>query len=288
MIRRLCVVGLGLMGGSLAMAARRRGAAAEVVGYARRAATRGRALEMGLLDSTFGDPAEAVRDADLIVFCVPVMTIPSLVGACRGAWAPGAVVTDVASTKAWLTREVKRVLGTGPAMFVGSHPMAGSEEAGIEAAREDLYDGAMVVVTTEPEDDAAAVDRVGAFWEAVGARVARRSPDEHDRVVARTSHLPHMAAAALVTRVLGSDDGMNTGPFCAGGFRDSSRIAEGGESMWHDIVRTNRTALLAELAAYGGLLAGLERAVRDEDFETVRQFLARGRELRIRWREEQL
>lgn len=274
-VRRLAVLGLGLMGGSLALAARRRGLAAHVSGYARRAATRAQALAAGAVDAAFDDPADAVRGADLVVLCTPVLTMEGLLRACRDALAPGALVTDVGSTKRVLVDTLDMLLRERDAAFVGSHPMCGSEQSGFDVADEGLYEGAMVIVTPAAGTAEDAVGRVSRFWEGVGGRVRVMSPDAHDRTIARTSHLPHLVAAALAVTV--GRDGAGAGPYCGSGFRDTSRVAEGSEDMWHDIVKSNDRAILDELGAYERVLVQVRELVAAGDFEGVRRFLASAR-----------
>ncbi|MBM4144183.1 MAG: prephenate dehydrogenase/arogenate dehydrogenase family protein [Lentisphaerae bacterium] len=280
-VNRLAVMGLGLMGGSLALAAKRRNAAASVRGWSRRAETRRAALERGVADRVFERAEEAVADADLVVFCTPVLSIPGLVEACAPRLAADSVVTDVGSTKGWLTERVAPLFAATRSVFVGSHPMAGSEEAGIEAARADLYEGATVVLTpprgapVRPADGPLreAMGRVDAFWRALGARVVRLSPAEHDAVVARTSHLPHLAAAALVSAVCREKD-REVADFCGPGFRDTTRVAAGSAEIWRDILESNRDAVAAELEAYGAVVDDLRRMVAARDFDGLSRFLS--------------
>jgi len=269
---RVAILGLGLMGGSLGLALRRGGAAPRVYGYARREETRRQALARGVADRVFEDPAEAVRGVETAVLCVPVLAIPELARRCTGAFDRGCVVTDVGSTKAELVREMDRVLRDSPAEFVGSHPIAGSEASGIEASRADLYEGAVVVVTPSPGREHAAA-RVVSLWESVGARTVILEAGEHDRCIARTSHLPHLVAAMLVSSV--DRDGCETVRDLLGkGFRDTTRIAGGSEEIWHDVVRSNRAAVRDELEAFGAVLDRVRRMIEQEDFEGIRAFLA--------------
>ncbi len=276
-IGRLAIVGLGLMGGSLGLAARRRGAVRCVSAYARRAQTREAALARGVADEVHGSVRQAVAGCDLAVFCVPVLAIPDLVAEAGPALPDGCVVTDVGSTKQELHRRIPPLLVGAAARYVGSHPIAGSDETGMEAAREDLYEGAVTVVT-DREGVEADVLRVGGFWESVGSRTVRMDPAEHDAVMAKTSHLPHLVAALLVRGALGSDAG--AAAFCGSGFRDATRIAAGSEDVWHDIVKTNGAAIGAELGLLARSIAGLKVMVDSGDFEGIRALLAECRQLR--------
>ena len=272
------ILGLGLMGGSLGLALRERGLA-RVTGYARRESTRRAAVRGRIVDVCHATPADAVRDADVAVFCTPVLTIPALIRECRDAFRPGCVVTDVGSTKANVQEKAEEALVGSRAVFVGSHPMAGSEKSGLEAARADLYDGAVTAVTQGAGADGAAVDRICRLWWGVGARVVRLAAAEHDALVARTSHLPHLLAALLV-KVAGRDRTDEVKAFCGAGFRDATRIAAGSPDMWHDIVKTNHAALIEELRVFGKELDALASMLEQRDYDRVKALLEHGRALR--------
>ena len=274
----VAIIGLGLMGGSLGLALRER-RVARVTGYARRPDTRHLATDGGFVDVCADSPAAAVADADIAVFCTPVLTIPSLIAECREAFRAGCVVTDVGSTKAMVQREAATALAGSRAVFVGSHPMAGSEKSGLDAARADLYDGAIAAVT--PGSDNAATERVCRLWQAVGSRVVRLEAAEHDALVARTSHLPHLVASLLVS-VAGRDPAAAASPFCGPGFRDTTRVAAGSPELWHDIVKSNRDALLTELKILDTELGALTAMLEHGDYEGIKTLLAKGRALRAR------
>ncbi|MFW6151923.1 MAG: prephenate dehydrogenase, partial [Verrucomicrobiota bacterium] len=214
-MKKLAIMGLGLMGGSIGLAAKKAGVAEVVAGYARREESRRLAMELGIVDKVYSGAAESVESADMAVFCVPVLAIPALAGDCKSGLSKGCIVTDVGSTKKQLETQMRSALeGTG-AVFVGSHPIAGSEMTGLSAARADLFEGAMVVVTEGEgkEKTEAVVD----MWSQFGARVCVMSSDRHDEILAKTSHLPHLLAAGLARHVLGAgdDDVQN---FCGSGF----------------------------------------------------------------------
>ena len=270
-MRKLTIIGLGLMGGSLGLTARRRGLADEVCGYARREANREEALAAGAVDTVCDTPADAIRGADLVVVCLPVYAICELVESCRDRFEPGCVVTDVGSTKTDIMARLTPLFADTPAPFIGSHPIAGSDAAGMAAARADLYDEAMVVVTPPGEPDAA-TERVVAFWQQLGAQTAVMTAAQHDAVMASTSHLPHLVAAMLVETVCRHED---VTPYCGTGFRDTTRVAGGSEEIWHDIVKSNQAAVLAELDAFGDVIDHVRSLVRDGDFSALRAFLAR-------------
>ncbi|OGV62344.1 MAG: hypothetical protein A2498_01380 [Lentisphaerae bacterium RIFOXYC12_FULL_60_16] len=282
MTERVAILGLGLMGGSLAMALRRRAPDIRITGYARRLETREEALRLGLVDGAADDPAQAVADATLVVCGVPVLAVPDLLASCRAALPAGCLVTDVGSTKAWLVRETDSLLAGGRAIFVGSHPIAGSDETGLSAAREELYQDAVVVVTPGAGTPPDAVGRIAAFWGLVGARCRVMTPDQHDQLVARTSHLPHVVAAALAQAVL-TDGPAGCEALCGTGFRDTTRVAGGSEDLWHDILKTNRQAVQAVLADFSGRLDEFRRLLERGDFEGIRAYLGRSRTVRRNW-----
>lgn len=281
-MRRVAIIGLGLMGGSIGLAAKARGLPWECVGYTRTAA-RGRiALRRGAVDRLAASPAEAVSEADIAVFCAPVESIARLVNDARPGLSRGTIVTDVASTRGVVDAQIPPLIrGTG-AVFVGSHPVAGSERQGIEAARADLYEGAMVLLTAPENPGAAAVGRVRKFWTALGAQCRLIESAAHDRVLARTSHLPHMVASLLAATVGRSGGRRDVGAFCGRGFADTSRVAEGSPEVWLDIVRTNRSNLANELQAFRAHLDRLIEALDGKDDAAVRQVLERGRAARRR------
>ena len=273
-MKHVAILGLGLMGGSLGLALKRRGLADCVSAYARRAETRARALDHGMVDEAFDDPEAAVRDADLTVVCVPILATVDLIRRCRAGLKPGAIVTDVGSTKVAVAQEAEEaVAGTGTT-FIGSHPIAGSEQQGIESAREVLYDNAWVVVT--PRDagaDAAETERLADFWRSVGGRTQILAAARHDEVLARTSHLPHMVAVSLAATVGRGDDVTHLAHFCGTGFRDTTRIAGGSPEVWLDILRTNRQNVVQELTAFRNVLDELIRQLQGDEFKAVEMFL---------------
>lgn len=268
----LAILGYGLMGASLALGLKKRGFTGRILGYARREETRERALELGVADEVFADPAEAVRQADIVVICVPIWTIARLAEEIIPALKPGAVVTDVGSTKSVLLETMNPLFRNSVACFVGSHPIAGSEKTGIDAGFADLYEGRLTVVCPSPETGEAARRAVVNLWAAAGSEVVEMSPAEHDAMLASTSHLPHMIAAALA-RSVADGDPTRRADFCGTGFRDTTRVASGSADMWVDIIDTNRTALEAELDRFHAELQGLIRILRKGDSADIRRWL---------------
>lgn len=273
MIQRLAVVGVGLLGGSLALAARAQGLAREIVGVGRDRSRLEAPLRAGAVDRVTTSVAEGVRDADVIVLAATVLANERLLGEVWSAMAPGALVTDVGSTKRGIVSAAERLAAGQPRAFVGSHPMAGSEQSGFGVARADLFRGATVIVTPTEASDPVAVKGVTALWEALGARVSALDPDTHDRVVAAISHLPHVAAWALVDAVGRFEPGALA--FAARGFKDTTRIAASDPAMWTDILLGNRDAIVASLAAFRRALDDLEGLVTAGDRAGIEALLAR-------------
>ncbi len=274
MLRRLTVVGVGLLGGSVAKVARRQGLAREIVGVGRDEGRLRPALDDGTLDRATTDLARGVADADLVVLAAPVRTLVDLMPAVWQAAAADAVITDVGSTKRAVVETAARLAAARPLAFVGSHPMAGSEQSGYAVAREDLFRGATVLVTPGEASPPAAVKAVVGFWEAAGAaRVLTLDAETHDRAVAAISHLPHLVAFALMDAVARFDAGALD--VAARGFRDTTRIAASDPAVWEEIFLANRDALGASLRSFERALADLARLVEAADASALRAALAR-------------
>jgi len=277
-IRELAIVGVGLLGGSVAKAARAGRLARRLVGIGRDAGRLRPALEDGTLDAVTTDLAGGVRGADFVLLAAPVLAIEGLLEQVGRAAPIGAVVTDVGSTKRNIVRAAERLYAGRPLAFVGSHPLAGSEQSGYKVARVDLFQGATVVVTPTETTELAALKRTTEFWEALGARVTSLDPETHDRTVAAISHLPHLVACALV------DGARRVEPaaleLAARGFRDTTRIAAGDPDMWTEIFLANRDALSASVAAFREALADLERVIAAGATDELHAVLARIKAMR--------
>ena len=280
MIDRLAVVGLGLLGGSVAKAARARGLARQIVAVGRNLATLEPARRDGAVDEVTTDLGRGLAGADFCVLATPVATLEALLPAVWQAAADGAILTDVGSTKARIVAGAERLARLRPLRFIGSHPMAGSERSGYGVARADLFEGARVILTPSERSDAAALERVGAFWQAVGARVVQLDPVGHDRAVAAVSHLPHLVANALVDAVVRMEPGFLD--LAARGFKDTTRIAAGSPTVWREIFLDNRQALGEALAAFRKSLDHLEGIVAAGDGEALEQELERIKQVRER------
>lgn len=277
---RIAIIGVGLMGGSIGLALRERGFAGRVVGYARRAEVRALTIERGIAHEATDNPADAVRDADLVVLCLPILANAEILGECASALKPGALVTDVGSTKGDLERAIVPLLAGTGAIFVGSHPIAGSEQQGAEAARDDLYEDALVVVTPTANCEAEPVEAICAFWRSLGARVETMSAAHHDALLSRTSHLPHLAASAVALAVGREGNAATFGAFCGPGFVDTTRVAEGSPAVWLDILRTNRHNVVTDLAALADAIRSFQEAVAAGDDARVFELLRQAQEAR--------
>jgi prephenate dehydrogenase len=277
-IRRLALVGLGLLGGSVAKAARVDGLAREIVAVGRRRESLEPALAEGMVDRITLDIAEGVAGADLCVLCTPVATLTELLPDVWRAAADDVVITDVGSTKAGIVTAAAALSATRPLAFVGSHPMAGSERSGYGVSRADLFRGALVVVTPTELTPPAAVKRVTQLWEALGARVAELDPVSHDRAVAAISHVPHLVADALVDAVVRLDPSFLA--FAARGFKDTTRIAASDPRVWREIFQENRRALGEALGAFRQALDHLDALVASDDAPRIEAELDRIRRVR--------
>jgi prephenate dehydrogenase len=277
-IRELAIVGVGLLGGSVAKAARLGGLARRIVGVGRDPERLRPAVEDGTLDTAVTDLDAGVREADVILLAAPVLAIEGLLERVWGAAANGALITDVGSTKRNIVRTAERLAVTRPLAFVGSHPLAGSEQAGYRVARADLFRGATVVVTPTEKTELAALKTTTGLWEALGARVTSLDPETHDRTVAAISHLPHLIACALVDGAGRVEPGALE--LAARGFRDTTRIAGGDPDMWTEIFLANRDALTAGIEAFRQALGDLQRVIETGRADALRAELARIKAIR--------
>lgn len=280
-VDRLALVGTGLIGGSFALALKQAGAVREVLGVGRNPARLTVARELGLIDRA-ADWAEAGQ-ADCILLAMPVGETEAILNKLAPHLKAGAIVTDAGSTKANVVEAARAALGTRFADFVPGHPIAGSEQSGPGAARADLYQGKRVVLTPQAETRAGAIAMVRTLWEATGAQVETLDAAQHDRIFAAVSHLPHLAAFALVDDLAQRADGDTFFRFAASGFRDFTRIAGSSPEMWRDIALANRGALVAELDAYLASLQALRSAVSADDAEALLAIFSRARAAREHW-----
>ena len=279
-MNKLCICGLGLIGGSIGLAARERKLAREVWGLVRRPESVREAKRRGVVDCATLDPAEALAGADMVVIAVTLGATERIAKQIRPHLPEGCIVTDIGSCKRRVIERAQKSLGRG-VRFVGVHPIAGSEQSGMGAARADLFDDAPCILTPVRGTDPAAIKKVAAFWKALGSRVSVMSPVEHDRIVAAISHLPHFLAASLVNASVGMlGDEKIVLDYAGSGLRDTTRVAASGAEMWVDISMDNAGEILRAVAALEKQFALLKKALRRGDREAVRTLLTRAAAIR--------
>lgn len=281
LIRRLCIIGVGLIGGSLARALKQADAVAEVIGAGRRPEPLRRALELGVVDRYEIDLTVAVREADVVVVAVPLGAMYDIFAAIADHLPEGGVLTDVGSAKGSVLGDVRRVFGgQAPSTFVPGHPIAGTEKSGVEASFPELFRGRRVILTPLVETDVGAYRLIKRMWELTGAEVVDMGVRHHDEVLAATSHLPHVLAYGLVDTLARMDDRAEIFRYAAGGFRDFTRIASSDPKMWHDICVANRDALLGVVELFTRDLARLTEAIRNQDSEAILDVFERAKHAR--------
>lgn len=277
---RLAVIGVGLIGGSFALALKQAGKVSHVVGVGRNRPNLELARERRIIDSIAPDAATAAREADLVLVAAPVAQFPAIFSQLKDC---KALITDAGSTKRDVVAAARAALGAGIARFVPGHPVAGAEKSGAAAASADLFKARRVVLTPLKENPAASVSQIQALWESCGARVTRLDPDEHDAVLAAVSHLPHLLAYALVHDIAGRGNAEQLFSYAAGGFRDFTRIASSHPEMWRDICIANRDLLLAEVTRYSAQLGLMEKLLQAADANGLEKLFTQARDARDRW-----
>jgi len=279
-VDHLAIIGVGLIGGSLARVLREQGAVGRITGIGRGVANLERAVELGVIDRFCTEPAEGVADADLVFLATPVCSIVPILSRIAPFLKPGAVVTDGGSVKGEIVREGERLIPPG-CHFVGGHPIAGTEHSGVEASFSTLYQGRRCILTPTPHTNPGALRLVRELWEIAGSEVVCMDPATHDRVVAAISHLPHMAAYALVNAVGSLDvEGENILRYSAGGFRDFTRIASSDPEMWRDIALQNRQAILAMMDHFTCRFQKLRTLIEQGDGEGMESFFRLSKTMR--------
>src|ERR1700710_1034177 len=278
---RIALIGFGLIGGSIARAARAQGLAGKIVTTARSAKTRARVQELGIVDSVLETNAEAVKGADLVILCIPVGACGPVAEEIAPFLEKGAIVSDVGSVKGAIARDMGPHIPPG-VHFVPAHPVAGTEHSGPDSGFAELFINRWCILTPPDGADPAAVEKLRAFWAGLGARVEIMTPDHHDLVLAITSHLPHLIAYTIVGTAdeLAQVTSSEVIKFSAGGFRDFTRIAASDPIMWRDVFLANKEAVLEMLGRFSEELAMLQRAVRWGDGETLFNLFTRAREVR--------
>lgn len=284
--RKIVIFGVGLIGGSFALALKKARMVGEVVGFGRSQATLAEAMRRGMLDRVGEDVAAEVCDADLVLLATPVAQMRDIFARIAPHLGSQTLVTDGGSTKCDVVAAARGKLGDKIAQFIPGHPIAGAEKSGAAAAMADLYQGKKVVLTPLPENPQASVARVRQAWETCGAVVSELMPEEHDGVFAAVSHLPHLLSFALVHDLAQRDNKDLLLSFAASGFRDFTRIAASSPEMWRDISLANRDALLLELQRYANELAALQQALADSDAAKLEQIFSLAREVRSTWTQQ--
>ena len=285
MLGKVVIVGVGLIGGSFALALKSAGAAREIVGMERSAQALERALELGIVDGIATSAAEAMAGADLVLLAAPVAQTGTILAALLPFLEPGTVITDAGSTKADVVAAARATLGGRAGQFVPAHPIAGRESNGPDAALAGLYRGKKVVVTPLPDNAAGDIERVAAAWRLCGAVVHTLTPEQHDKVFAAVSHLPHLLAFALVDDIANKPHAGLLFQYAASGFRDFTRIAGSSPEMWRDISLANRDALLGELDAYLAQLTALRARLAAGDGPGVEAIYTNAQRARRAWSE---
>jgi prephenate dehydrogenase len=283
LFERVAILGVGLIGGSFALALKEARACAHVVGAGRNSANLKLALERGIVDSIAADAVAAAHGADLVLLAAPLAQFPKLFRDIAPVLGPKAVVTDGGSTKRDVVAAARAALGKKVGQFVPAHPIAGGEKSGAGAASAELFRNKRVILTPLPENSEAAVRNVTEGWSACGAEVTRMDPEEHDAILAAVSHLPHLLAYALVHEFCAREDAPRLFALAGGGFRDFTRIASSHPEMWRDICLANRDRLLVELDRYGEKLHAVRKLLEAGDGAGLEKLFAEARAARSRW-----
>jgi cyclohexadieny/prephenate dehydrogenase len=281
LFERVAIIGIGLIGSSLAHVMRRENIATHIAGHAKSAATRATAVKLGLVDSMHETAAGAARDADLVIMCVPVGTCGEIAAEIMGVLKPGAILTDVGSVKSAIVRDVLPHLAPG-IHFIPGHPVAGTEQSGPTSGFAELFEKRWCILTPLPDSDPAAVARLEKFWRSCGSDVELMTPEHHDMVLAITSHLPHLIAYNIVGTAADLEDVTDSEviKYSASGFRDFTRIAASDPTMWRDVFLNNREAVLEMLGRFSEDLSVLQRAIRFGDGEALFSLFTRARGVR--------
>lgn len=279
-ISRLAIIGVGLIGGSLARALRNAGACTEIVGCGRNEGELRKAVDLGVVDRYETDPARAVAGADMVVLAVPLGAMRPAMQAIAGHLAPHAALTDVGSAKGSVVEDARVVFGELPCGFVPGHPIAGTEKSGVDASFAELFRRRKVIITPLESSSEEAIARVARMWRATGADLVEMSVDHHDQVLAATSHLPHLLAYTLVDSLARMDETSEVFQYAAGGFRDFTRIASSDPQMWHDICLANRDKVLCMLERFQDDLQHLTELLRNDEGAAIKEIFSRAKQTR--------
>jgi len=279
-IKKLVIFGVGLIGGSLALALREANYCQQIVGCGRSAESLQKAIDLGVIDSYSLDPQTAVRDADMVLLAVPMGAMQAVLEQIKDALPKNCILTDAGSTKGSIVEQVRAVMGADYTQFVPGHPVAGREKSGVEAAVVDLYQGRRVILTPTPTTNPRALESVAAMWEVTGALVEQMPVAMHDQVLAATSHLPHVLAFSLVDTLLNMPQQEDILRYAAGGFRDFTRIASSDPVMWRDICLYNGDAILDMIQALQTNLGEFANLIREQDGESLHQRMSKAKQAR--------
>ena len=285
--QKVTIIGVGLLGGSLGLAIKQRGIASKVDGYVRRTASIAECEQFGVVDHATRDLPRAVENADLVILCTPLSGMREISEQMLPALKPGAIVTDVGSVKTSVVQQLEPLFAKAKVHFIGSHPMAGGEKMGVSAAKADLFENAACVVTPTARSNAQALAAVEKFWKAMGSRIVKLSPETHDELVSRSSHLPHVGAAELANYVLSPTHAKEQALLCANGFRDTTRVASGSPEMWRDIALANPKNLSRVLGVFIEDLAEFRHALDHGDAKAIEEFFEQAKQRRDAWRSSQ-
>ena len=291
-MNKIVIFGVGLIGGSVALALKKAAAAPKIVGVGRNIENLKTAIDLGVIDEAESDIAKAVADADLVLIATPVAQTPQILEAIIPHLSTNTVVTDAGSTKSDILAYVKNasIQATNPqhflSQFVGGHPIAGAEKSGVTAAKADLFIGKNVVLTPTENTSSEAIKLVRELWQSAGANVSEMTAQAHDQIFAAVSHLPHLLAFALVSDLANRPNAKQLFDFAASGFRDFTRIAGSSPEMWRDISLANKTALLSELEAYQAEISALQHLLKNEDSQGLQTMFEHASQARQAWQKE--
>lgn len=288
LFNHVALVGVGLLGGSMGLALQRQSLARKVVAFVRRAASADEAIQLKVAHQATLDLAEAVAESDLVVLCTPIAQMRALSESLLPALRPGTLITDVGSVKASVVHDLEPLFAQRGCHFVGSHPMAGGEKIGMAHARGDLFDESVCVITPTARSPKPCVEALRNLWKGLGSSILEMSPEKHDELVCRSSHLPHLIAAELALQVLNPVHPPEQPRLCAGGFRDTTRIASGSPEMWKDICLANQKNLSRDISSFVESLKKFQKILESNDPLAVEAYFRQAKELRDAWQQGHL
>lgn len=282
-MKKIVIFGVGLIGGSVALALKKAGGCPQIVGVGRTHESLKAALNLGVIDVANSNIADALKDADIVLIATPVAQTPSILASIKPFLPSKTILTDAGSTKGDVLRCAEDILGTQFNQFIGGHPIAGAEKSGVTGATADLYANKNVVLTPTANTSKQAIDAVTQLWQTCGAKVSAMTAETHDCIFATVSHLPHLLAFALVDEIASRQNAAQLFSFAASGFRDFTRIAGSHPEMWRDITLANKTALLAELDAYQTQLSSLTNMLKNDDADALQAMFKHASTARNAW-----